>query len=104
MHWRGLTPSQAVDLLRRCLEEGSIVPSRHFMEELVEDRLTLTEAYHVLRTGTVFDPPEQDIKTGEWKYRVEGTEPDGKWLVIVFCFKRVDTALLITIWSLQHRR
>ena len=77
---------------------------RHFTEELAADGLTLTEAYHVLRTGTVFDPPERNIKTGEWKYRIEGSEPDGKWLVIVFCFKEVDMTFLITIWSIEQAR
>ena len=99
-----LTATEAVNLLRQCLESGRIVLTRHFREELQADGLSLQEAYYVLRTGTVFDPPEPDIKTGEWKYRVEGAEPDGKWLVIIFCFKEVDTVFLITVWSVEQAR
>ena len=43
------------------------------------------------------------LKTGEWKYRVEGHEPDGKWLAIVFCFKKVKRAFLITVFSVESR-
>ena len=96
--------TEAVDLLRHCLEQGRVVLGKHFTEELKADGLALAEAYHVLRTGAVFDLPDKDIKTGDWKYRVEGKEPDGKWLVIVFCFKEVDTTFLITIWSMEQAR
>lgn len=77
---------------------------RHFTNEMRADGIALPDAYRVLRTGTVYDPPERDIKTGEWKYRIEGMEPDGKWLVVVFCFKEVDTTFLITIWSMEQAR
>jgi len=44
------------------------------------------------------------MKTAEWKYRVEGHEPGGKWVVVVFCFKTVERALLITVFSVESRR
>jgi hypothetical protein len=34
---------------------------------------------------------------------VEGQEPDGKWLVIVFCFKEVKRAYLITVFSVAAK-
>jgi hypothetical protein len=100
-----LTPLEAQDLLRHCLQNGGEVrPSRHFLDELAEEELNLLDALHVLRTGRVSDGPEPDIKSGEWKYRIEGHEPDGKWLIIVFCFKTIDRALLVTVWSVESRR
>jgi len=57
---------------------------------------------HVLKNGRIYDEPEQDIKTGDWKYRIEGKEVDGRTLKIVFCFKDfggVDTAYLITVFA-----
>ena len=42
----------------------------------------------VLRRGVLYNESEQDIATGEWKYTVEGAEPDRKRLKIVFSFKR----------------
>lgn len=56
------------------------------------------------RSGQIYDPPEQDIKTGEWKYRIEGHTADGQWLVIVFCFRATDQTFLITVWSVERGR
>ena len=97
------TPQEAVDLLRRCLEDGEAKHGRHFREELAKERLSYEDAWNVLLRGRIFDPPEQDIKTGEWKYRVEGRDPGGKWLAIVFAFKTVEMVFLITVFSIEAR-
>jgi len=79
--------------------DGQVKPSKHFRDELdKEPDVTLPDVWHVLRGGCIFDPPEQDIKTGEWKYRIEGKTPDGVWIEVVFCFKAADRANLITIF------
>lgn len=69
-----LSSQEAEDLIRYCLEDGEIIPGRHFRDELVQEGLAFEDALTVLRTGRIHDPPEPDIKTGEWKYRVEGHE------------------------------
>jgi len=94
---------ESVDLLRYCIEQGGVVWGKHFKEELAKERVSFTGAWWVLRRGRIFDPPEQDIKTGEWKYRIEGHEPGGKWLVVVFSFKTVERAFLITVFSIEAR-
>jgi hypothetical protein len=96
-----LTIGEAVDLLRHCLEDGEIIPGRHFREELKAEELTFEDALCVMQRGSIYDPPEPDIKTGEWKYRVEGHEPGGKWLAVVFSFKEFDRTFLITIFSMK---
>jgi len=78
---------------------GKIIPGRHFRDELANENLIFADALRVLKTGQIYDEPEPDAKTGVWKYRVEGQEVDGKWLAIVFCFRAVDTAFLITVFS-----
>jgi hypothetical protein len=98
-----LTPQESADLLHHCVRDGEIVWGKHFKEELSKEVLSFPDAWWVLRRGRVFDPPEQDIKTGEWKYRVEGHEPGGKWLVIVFTFKTLERAFLITVFSVEAR-
>lgn len=99
-----LTTQEAQDLLRHCLEDGKVIPGKHFREELAQEGLTFEDVLFVLRRGHIYDPPEQDIKTREWKYRSEGTEPDGKRIKIVFCFKAVDTMFLITVFSMGAKR
>jgi hypothetical protein len=78
---------------------GKIIPGRHFRDELAKENLIFADALRVLKTGQIYDEPEPDPKTGDWKYRVEGQEIDGKWLAIVFCFKALDTVFLITVFS-----
>ena len=72
---------EAVDLLHHCLEDGEVIFGRHFRDELSNERLSVEDAWVVLRSGTIYLPPEQDIKTGEWKWKVEGYEPEvNGWL------------------------
>jgi len=98
-----LSKSVALGVLHDCLEDGSIIQSKHFRSELAHEKLTFEDAWHVLRTGQIYDNGEPDIKTGEWKYRVEGYENGGKWIAIIFSFKAIDMALLITIFSVENK-
>lgn len=95
---------QARRQLQDCLEMGHVIPTKHFRDELSNERIPFEDAWTVLRYGNIFDPPEEDSKTPEWKYRIEGHEPGGKWIVVVFCFKSTETACLITIFSVSAKR
>ena len=99
-----LARREAEKLLRQCLEKGEVLQSRHFIEGLAHEAMTLQDAIAVLRTGGIIDEPEPDIRTGEWKYRIEGPEPGGKYTAIVFSFKVESRAFLITIFSIESRR
>jgi hypothetical protein len=99
-----LNSTDAQDLLRHCLAQGEVVPTTHFREGLIAEGLIFPDALHVLRTGLIYEPPEQDIKSREWKYRVEGTEPDGKTIAIVFSFKTIERVCLITIFAIESWR
>jgi len=90
-------------LVRHSLEDGVLVCSQHFRQALANEGLDFEDALLVLRSGRVYEEAEPDIRTGEWKYRIEGYEPGGKWLVIVLCFKEVDRALLVTVFSVASR-
>lgn len=94
----------ARDVLRECLlYPGQVKPSKHFRDQLSEEDLIIPDAWHVLRTGCIFEPAERDVKTGEWKYKIEGKVADGKWVAIIFCFKSADRVQLITIFSGDSR-
>jgi hypothetical protein len=96
-----LTNAEAVDLVRHCLEEGKVILSKHFRDELSLETAELADAYSILKTGNIYDPPEPDLKTGEWKYRIEGRIVNGQWFAIVFKFRTEDSAFLITIFSIE---
>lgn len=99
-----LSTQAATDLVRECLgENGEIILGKHFREELANEDLTFEDAWAVLRTGHIYDPPEPDLRTGEWKYRLEGFEPGGKYITIVLTFKSQDCTFLITVFSVKTR-
>ena len=90
----------ATKLLKTCLGPlGSVIPTRHFQDELANEHVALLDAFHVLKRGCIYEEPELDVATSDWKYRIEGEEPDGKWLKIVFCFKSETRMVLITVFS-----
>ena len=98
-----LTRPQAVQQLRECLATGKIIPGRHFRDELANEGLDIHDSLRVMKTGQIYDEPEQDIKSGDWKYRCEGSVLDGRSFAVVFCFKAVDTAFLITVFSIRPK-
>lgn len=57
-----LTSTVAKGILQDCLEDGYVIPSRHFREKLVRERLDFEDVWHVLRTGQIYDAGEFDIK------------------------------------------
>lgn len=99
-----ISRQEAVDLLHHCLDDGEVRYGDHFRKALAAEKVEIPEAWTVLRCGNIYEEPEPDMKTGEWKYRVEGHEPDGKWLVVVLSFKSLDRAFLITVFSVESRR
>jgi hypothetical protein len=42
--------------------------------------------------------PEKDIKTGTWKYRIEGVTADRRQVAVVFTF-RLEQAVFITVFE-----
>ena len=99
-----ISRADAVDLLRHCLEDGEVILGPHFRKALADERLNFADTWRVMRSGTIYDEPELDTKFGECKYRIEGHEPGGNWLCIVFSFKTIERAFLITCWTVEARR
>jgi hypothetical protein len=99
---RCLTRAEAANLVRRCLSAGRVIPGKHFREELANEGLDILDAHNVLRTGIIFQEPEPDIRSGDWKYRIEGTDLEGKPLAVIFCFKDEATGFLITVFSMRR--
>ena len=55
---------------------GACALPNTFATGLSEYRLSILDAYQVMRSGKIGRPPEQDIKTGSWKYRISGYTSD----------------------------
>ena len=98
-----LSRQEAQDLLHYCMEFGSVAKTKHYRDELAAEKLEDIDAAWVLRMGTVYNEPEHDIRSGKWRYRVEGKTPSDVWLGIVFTFDAEDGAILITAFSVRER-
>jgi Domain of unknown function (DUF4258) len=96
-----LSKQDAVKALRHCLEDGDVVPTKHFRDELEAEELTMADALYVLRKGNVYNEPELDVRLQEWNYRIEGTDGEGRRLAIVFSVPEDDLGRLITIFSIR---
>jgi hypothetical protein len=64
----------------------------------------MVDAWAVLKSGRIYNTPEFHNGCHEWNYRIEGHEPGGKWLAIVFSFKAIDKTFLVTVFSVESRR
>lgn len=77
---------------------GTVIYTKHFRDELVNDDLTMKDVLAVCKSGAVIMEPEKDIKTGKWKYRIEGITADRRQVAVVFTF-RSDLAVFITVFD-----
>jgi len=84
--------------LNACIGEGTVGYTRHFREELINDGLTTEDVITACRSGAVAMAPEKDIRTGSWKYRIEGFTSDQCRVAVVFTF-RPGQAVLITVFK-----
>jgi len=76
--------------LRRLLEALS--------RRLAADDLSTPDVLTVSRSGAIIAAPEKDIRTGQWKYRIEGIAADRRFIAVVFTFAS-ERAILITVFE-----
>ena len=97
-----LNPIEAKKLANQCLKEGSVLITGHCRKALADDSLTTQDALKVIQGGAIYDAPELDLRSGRWKYRIEGNCPAGVWLVVVFCFDGDSLLVLITAFAIAR--
>jgi hypothetical protein len=68
------------------------------MPTSANDDLTTEDVLAICRAGVIIMAPEKDIKTGKWKYRIEGLTADRRQVAVVFTF-RTEQAVLITVFE-----
>lgn len=94
-----LSRTDAVKQIRDCLRQGRVRDTRPFRDRLAAKGLAIGDAHYVLNHGTVFHEPEHDVHFQQWRYRMEGTEPDGQYLSIIFAFEGPEDGVLLTLFS-----
>jgi hypothetical protein len=85
-----LDPRVARDLIRRAVKTGTVAPSRHALDELKKDGLTMVDVENVLKGGVV-DSPEWE--KGEWRYRVRTSRVE-----VIVAFNSETDVAVVTAW------
>ncbi|MCK4594600.1 DUF4258 domain-containing protein [bacterium] len=99
-----LSPREARTEVFMCALDGYLRQTAHFKEKLSSENVSFGDTTSIiLENGWIFEKPEWDKVYSEWIYHIEGYEPDGKWLVIVFSLPTKGTAKLITVFSRKPR-
>jgi len=62
------------------------------------DGLSRADVLTICRSGAVVEAPEQDMRTGDWKYRIEGKTLQADYAAVVFTFRGESDAVLITVF------
>jgi len=97
MFTQRLSRQDALNLLRHCLEDGIVQYHAHFYQRCLERKVDPMGAQHVLRKGMIYDEPEFEVRFQQWRYKVEGKDPDGTVLKVVFAFLAKDEVLVLTV-------
>ena len=85
-----LCPPEAKRLIREILVCGEVVSSRHAVDEMAKDDLTLVDCINVLRAGVV-GPAE--LERGTWRYRVHTRQ-----VSVVVAFRSETRMVVVTAW------
>lgn len=72
------TPAEATKRINQCAQSLrlNIATTRHAKQQLLERSLIMGDLIHLLKTGFVYEEPEQATRSGFWKYRIEGKTPN----------------------------
>jgi hypothetical protein len=97
-----LTKAQAKAHLNLSLDDGFVIYTRHFKDELARDGLTMEDVLAICHSGVVLMAPEKDIRTGDWKYRIEGCTADREDVALIFTLKPERKAVFITAFKRSH--
>jgi hypothetical protein len=92
-----LSKSDALKLLRQCMQTGIVEYHPHFEKRCRERGVDPQDAQFVLRKGIIYDEPELDVRFREWRYKIEGKPPDSDKLKVVITFLEKDEVLVITV-------
>lgn len=93
--------SNLLETIRKCLDEGRYLDTRHAFQRQVEREITRPEVQHVLRTGyheAKKDRFDKDYKA--WNYAIQGKTVDRRKLRVIVSFD-VNNMLIITAIDLD---
>ena len=88
-----LGPTEAKQLIRTILTEGTVWTCDHADDEMRKDALTMVDVTNVVRGGVV-EPAEWE--NGSWRYRVRTAR-----IVVVVEFESETELTIVTAWRIR---
>lgn len=93
-----LDAATARKIIRTILDAGRTYPTGHFKKRLADRNINMQDVLAALKRGIVTQS-ESDLKTGEWKYTIEGKGIDADPVkVIINIFPEENRIVLITVF------
>ena len=77
------TRKEAQRIFQRAFKEGAVILTHHGRLRMRQRGIDTNDLLALARSGTVFNPPEPDIKTDQWKYLIERPRPRLKAVFII---------------------
>jgi hypothetical protein len=96
--------AQVRDLIREAVESGRVRFTRHAMEEMAKDRLTVVDMGAVLKGCAVTRVTRRDARSGSWVYEANGSTEDGKRVAMQLGVPEgVEEPMvsIVTVWGLK---
>jgi hypothetical protein len=90
--------------VRKAVESGKTRFTRHAMEEMKADGLTVVDIGNVLRGCAITEMTGRDVRRGNSKYRAEGSTEDGARVAVIVAVAEDfgDEAIpIVTVWRLK---
>ena len=81
-------------IFKKSVRQGAFISTKHARKRMHERQVDNNDILGLARTGVVLNPPELDIKTNEWTYRIES---DSLGLKAVFTIPDPNRVRLITV-------
>jgi len=92
-----MTRFQALTIIKWAVRQGKVVICSHAKDRMLKRNVTITDILYVLKNGKILDAPEPDIRTGNSRWRVEGSTIDGEYLKIIVEIEE-DGAVVVTVF------
>jgi hypothetical protein len=81
----------------------AVTLTTHAREAMADDAVSFVDVVHVLRSGVVRRAPDCDVRTGDWKVRVEGTSDERHLCVVVVVEADPVGVRVVTVWEVKRR-
>lgn len=93
-----LSRNDALKAIRGHLNDGFMALTVHFRDMMKKRRYSMLDVTHAIKNGVIYTEPEKDVRTGEWKYKIEGQSVDGEPLTVVVSIAKGNVSNCITLY------